>query len=270
MVIYTAAMGGWARGAQLTHANLVANLRSTIEAMGIVPQDRVLAMLPLIHSFGLTVTLNAALAAGASVIPVERFHPIRILEVLEASGATVIAGVPGMYAALLAAAERRSRPRHALRLAICGGSPLPAPLAEAWERLWGVPLREGYGLTEAGPVCLFNRVDQPNRLGTLGRPFPGVEVSLRDPRGAPVAGDQTGEICVAGANVFPGYLGEGGRRPEDFHGDALRTGDLGRWGPDGTVRVAPGETLTEDEVREICRVLLAAYKQPGPVEVLTP
>lgn len=235
-MVYTAVVNGWARGARLCHANLVANLRSTVEAMGIVSDDRMVAVLPLIHTFGLTVTLNAPLAVGARVIPVERFHPVRLLELFEEQGATVMSGVPSMYAALVAVAERRGPPRHSLRLAICGGAPLPPEVGRRWEERFGIPLREGYGLTEAAPVCLFNRVDRPNRPGTLGYPFPGVDVSIRDGDGTPVPAGEQGEICVRGANVFGGYVGEAGRNPRNFHEDALRTGDLGSEEPDGAIR----------------------------------
>ena len=236
VVVYTAAMDGRARGARLSHRNLVANLRSTVEAMQLRPEDRVLAVLPLIHLFGLTVTLNAPLSVGATVLPVERFHPNRILEMLEREGVTVFAGVPAMYGALLSAATRRGVPTHRLRVAICGGAPLAPDLGERWEELFGLPLRQGYGLTEAAPVCLFNRVDRANRPGTLGDPFPGVEVSIRDPSGGTLSHGEVGEICVRGPNVFLGYVGDQGHAPGSFHGDALRTGDLGSIDPDGSVR----------------------------------
>lgn len=235
-VIYTSANDGWARGARLTHRGLAANLASTIEAMEITPEDRVFALLPLIHAFGLTVTMTAPLAAGATMIPVERFHPVRTLELLEASRATVICGVPAMYLALISAAERRGTPTHALRVAICGGAPLSAEVSRRWEETFGLPLREGYGLTEASPVCLFNRVDRPNRPGTLGHEFPGVEVTIRGTRGEHLPSGSTGEICVEGANVFAGYVGDEGRDPEQFWDNALRTGDLGCCEGDGTVR----------------------------------
>ncbi|HET6764207.1 MAG TPA: AMP-binding protein, partial [Longimicrobiaceae bacterium] len=236
VVIYTSAMDGWARGARLTHRNLAANLLGTIEAMQVGPGDRVIALLPLIHAFGLTVTLNAPLSQGASVIPVERFHPVRLLDLLESSGATVLCGVPAMYTALLSAAERRGAPTHALRLALCGGAPLPDGVPARWEALFGLPLREGYGITEASPVCLFNRMDRPNRAGTMGVPFPGVDVTLRDAGGQPVPRGEPGEICVAGANVFARYVGDAGRDAAVFHGDAFRTGDLGVADDDGSVR----------------------------------
>jgi long-chain acyl-CoA synthetase len=235
-VIYTAAMDGWARGARLTHRSLGSNLSGVLEAMQLVPDDNVFALLPFAHAFGLTVTLTAPLSAGATVVPVERFHAVRSVDLLEASQATVVCGVPAMYLALIAAAERRGVPIHRLRVAICGGAPLRPEVSRRWEDTFGLPLREGYGLTEASPVCLFNRVDQPNRPGTLGFPFPGVEVSLRDGRGQIVPRGEVGEICVTGANLFAGYLGDEGRDPRDFFDTAFRTGDLGSQDPTGAVR----------------------------------
>jgi long-chain acyl-CoA synthetase len=234
-VIYTSAVNGWARGARLTHRSLGANLAAVMEAMQIGEGDLVVTLLPLIHAFGLTVTLNAPLAAGATVLPVERFHPVRLLELLKETQATVLCGVPAMYMAILAAAERRGVPRHSVKAAICGGAPLPEEVSARWEATFGIPLREGYGLTEASPVCLFNRLDRPNRRGTMGYPFPGVSVTIRDERGDVLPTDTVGEICVAGENVFAGYVGEGGRNVEDFHGEWLRTGDLGSMSQDGAV-----------------------------------
>ncbi|MBA2244860.1 MAG: AMP-binding protein, partial [Gemmatimonadetes bacterium] len=236
VVVYTSANEGWARGARLSHRNLIANALSTVEAMHITENDRVIAALPLIHLFGLTVTLNAPLSVGAMVLPVERFSPGRILDLFAEARATVFCGVPAMYMALLAAAERKGVPEHALRVAICGGAPLPSEVGRRWEEVFGVPLREGYGLTEAGPVCLFNRVDRPHYPGTVGFPFPEVEVTIRDETGGELEPGEVGEICVRGSNVFLGYLGEEGRNPRDFHGDRLRTGDLASVEPGGAVR----------------------------------
>jgi long-chain acyl-CoA synthetase len=236
VVVYTSAMDGWARGARLTHRNLAANLHGAIEAMQMTGDDTVLGLLPWVHAFGLTATLNAPLVACARVVPFERFHPVRVLQALEETGTTVLCGVPATYVALVSAAERQGVPAHRLRVAVCGGAPLRGEVARRFEETFGIPLREGYGVTECGPVCLFNRVDRPNRPGTLGYPFPGVEVTVRDGRGETVPPGVTGEICVEGANVFPGYAGDGGRDPAVFWGDAFRTGDTGRAEADGAVR----------------------------------
>jgi long-chain acyl-CoA synthetase len=101
-------------------------------------------------------------------------------------------------------------------------------LQDRWFELTGVELRQGYGLTEAAPACLFNVPHYPNRRGSLGIPFPGVAVTIRHPEtGAPLPPGDEGEICVRGDNVFRGYLGGGaaGLRVRDGW---LHTGDLGR------------------------------------------
>jgi long-chain acyl-CoA synthetase len=150
---------------------------------------------------------------------------------------------------MLGAIERRGVDLHgsALRVCICGGAVLTRDLQDRWADVTDVELRQGYGLTEAAPVCLFNRVDRPNARGTLGFPFPGVDVAIMPPanytgaRAARDAGDATplpdgtpGEICVRGENLSSGYLGNSAdglpRR-----GDWLCTGDEGRRNADGTV-----------------------------------
>ena len=252
-VVYTSAMAGTPLGARLAHRSLVANARSTVEAAANVADDVVLALLPLSHLFGLTVTLSAPLFAGGRVSTMERFSAIAAAERLAAGDVTEVVGVPSVFAAILASIERRDARGEdavgALRLCICGGAPLDRELQERWADRTGVELRQGYGLTEAGPVCLFNRVDRPNRIGALGVPFPGVAISIRAPLewppGAP-RGDrptaergpgEIGEICVRGPNVFDGYVGD--RGPGLVVRDGwLYTGDLGSADADGSVRFA--------------------------------
>jgi long-chain acyl-CoA synthetase len=240
VVVYTSAMAGRPLGALLSHRNLIANARSTVEAARQDATDHVLALLPFAHLFGLTVTATAPLLGGARVTPMERFHPPGAAELLAAGGFTEVVGVPAVFKTLLAAIERRRAGVGDLRLCICGGAPLSVDLQTRWFEATGVELRQGYGLTEAAPVCLFNRVGAPNAPGTLGVPFPGVEVSIRQPAGADgaatsaVADGQCGEICVRGANVFTGYVngGEAGLAVRDGW---LYTGDRGRRRADGTV-----------------------------------
>jgi long-chain acyl-CoA synthetase len=318
VIIFTAAESGRARGAVLSHRNLVANLRSTLEMLRLREDDRVLAALPNIHAFGLTVSLNAAMAAGAAIVPVERFHPARTLELIGATRATVLMGVPAMFMGFLSVAEKNPVGEHALRVTLCGGATLDAGVQARWEEVLGVPLRQGYGLTEASPVCLFNDPSRPNRPGTLGKPIPHVDVSIQDGAGNVLPDGEVGEICVRGENVFAGYLGENEDDPPYFRGPWLRTGDLGSRDADGyfhfrgvlkamftrsgfnvypreveravagdarvasasvtaqpdpakeneiILEVVPvaGATLTEDDVREICRARLATYKQPGRI-----
>jgi long-chain acyl-CoA synthetase len=247
VVVYTSAMRGVPLGAVLTHANLLANARSTVEAGAQTADDDVLALLPFSHLFALTVACGSPLLSGARVRTMDRFNPVRAAELL-ADGITEVVGVPAVFHALLAAVERRGVDMHgsALRLCICGGAVLPRELQDRWADVTGVELRQGYGLTEAAPVCLFNRVDRPNVRGTLGVAFPGVDVAVMPPAdhsrpdapadvgvAAPLPDGMPGEICVRGENVSPGYLG--GATGLARRGEWLCTGDEGVRNADGTI-----------------------------------
>ncbi len=236
-IVYTSAMGGTALGAILTHRNLLSNARATIEAAQITAADHVFAVLPYSHLFGLTVTLTAPMLAGARVTTMARFNPLKAVDALVEGAATIFVGVPAVFIGMLTAIERRGGAIDvpALRLCICGGAALPVWVQRKWETATGCALRQGYGLTEAGPVCLFNRGDAPNRIGTLGTAYPGTAVSIRDQTtSAELPVGASGEICVSGPSVSPGYLGEnewGLRRV----GAWLHTGDQGRIDVDGVV-----------------------------------
>lgn len=236
-IVYTSAMAGRPRGAMLSHRNLLANGRSTVSAAEMRGDDHALALLPFSHLFGLTVSCTAPLLAGARVTTMERFHPIKALDLIEREGVTQLVGVPAVYAALVQAIQRRgSRLRdHALRVCICGGAVLPVSLQERFAEVTGIELRQGYGLTEAAPVALFNRPSDTNHRGMLGTPFPGVEVSIRDRETSrEVAAGRSGEIWVRGENVFQGYV-NGATDGLQVVDGWLATGDEGAQHDDGVV-----------------------------------
>ena len=240
-IVYTSAMRGVARGAVLTHANLLANARSTVEAGAQTADDDVLALLPFSHLFALTVACGSPLLAGARVRTMDRFNPVRAAELL-ADGVTEVVGVPAVFHALLAAVQRRGVRLHGtgLRLCLCGGAVLSRELQDRWADVTGVELRQGYGLTEAAPVCLFNRVDRPNVRGTLGVPFPGVDVAIMPPADyadvnapADIGVAAPRADGVRGENVSPGYIGGAVGLPR--RGEWLCTGDEGIRNADGTI-----------------------------------
>ncbi|MES2524366.1 MAG: AMP-binding protein [Gemmatimonadota bacterium] len=236
-IVYTSAMAGRSRGAILTHRNLLANARSTVAATALTRADRALAILPLSHLFGLTVSAVAPLLPGGQVLTMERFHPIKALDTIEREGVTLLVGVPAVFAGMVLAMERRGTrfKSHALRVCICGGAVLPESVQDRFAELTGVELRQGYGLTEAAPVALFNRLSVPNVRGTLGVPFPDVETTIRHPeKSRELAAGTEGEICVRGENVFAGYVNGAtdGLRVADGW---LHSGDRGVRNADGTI-----------------------------------
>ncbi len=245
-IVYTSAMRGTPLGAAVTHRNLLSNARSTIRALEMTGADHALAVLPFAHLFGLTVTASAPLLLGARVTTMDRFSPLKAVELI-ANGVTLLTGVPAVYHALLTVIERRgvSLRDSALRLCICGGAALPRSLQDRWAEVTGHELREGYGLTEAGPVCLVNRPDRPNVRGSMGIALPGVDVGIFPPARygddagperavAPLPDGTAGEICIRGENVFRGYVGGGAGLPR--RGEWLCTGDEGVRDVDGSVR----------------------------------
>lgn len=246
VVVYTSALAGVALGASLRHDNLLSNARATVDAGSMANDSHSLAVLPFAHLFGLVVSGAAPLLAGGRVSTMPRFNPGRIIDQIEADRITDLIAVPSVFAAVLALIERRGTglATDRLRLCICGGAPLSRALQDRWFDRTGVELRQGYGLTEAGPVCLFNHLDLPNRRGTLGVPFPGVRVSIRDEAGLREMSDgDEGDLFVAGPNVFSGYVNARAHTPVvgdpwsaglPRTGEWLRTGDRGVRNADGT------------------------------------
>jgi long-chain acyl-CoA synthetase len=233
MILYTSGTTGSPKGAELTHANLAGNARTFCELFGLGETDVVFGGLPLFHSFGQTCAMNAALLARAELTLLPRFDSSRALEVLERDRVTVFEGVPTMYGALLADPDAKVRDTGALRLCISGGASLPGELMQDFEREFGCPILEGYGLSETSPVASFNRSAARRKVGSVGLPITGVEMRVVDREDRDVEVGEIGEILIRGANVMKGYW----RRPEETR-MALRsgwfhTGDLGRVDEDG-------------------------------------
>jgi long-chain acyl-CoA synthetase len=231
VVLYTSGTTGRPKGAVLTHLNLVLNATvNTFDANGFGRDDVVLGCLPLFHTFGQTVAMNGAFRAGVTLVLQSRFDAARAIELMLRERVTVFLGVPTMYLALLEAAEGRSE-LPAPRLCISGGAALPVPLQERFLGTFGVPVYEGYGLSETSPTATVNQPDLGNRPGTVGHPIWGVEVEIARPdlddRIELLPPGEAGEIVVRGHNVFAGYL----NRPEETAAVLVdgwfRTGDIG-------------------------------------------
>ncbi len=217
VLLYTSGTSGLARGAMLPARALLANLAqfAAVEPPLVGAGDVVFAPLPLTHVFGLNAALGAALWFRTTLVLAERFDPQESLRTMAEERATVVLGVPGQYAAWLAApgvADAFAR----VRLALSGSSTLARGVVDGFARL-GVALHDGYGLTEAAPVVALTAQggdrEQP-APGTVGRPLPGVEVQLRDTDGDPVDEGDPGRIAVRGDNLFLGYWPDGSGGPD--------------------------------------------------------
>ncbi|HEY2715845.1 MAG TPA: long-chain fatty acid--CoA ligase [Solirubrobacterales bacterium] len=232
VLLYTSGTTGTPKGAELTHANLVGNARAAASIFELAPEDTVMGVLPLFHSFGQTCTLNAVIAAGASLSLIPRFSAEAAWEAIGA-GATVVAGVPTMYTALLAAPAAERPVRHSVRLCLAGGSSLSVEVLKQVESAFGCPVLEGYGLSETSPVASFNGTACAPKPGSVGTPIPGVEMRIVDDAGRQLGVGEVGEIVIRGENVMKGYW----RRPEDtaeaMRGGWFHSGDLGRIDEDG-------------------------------------
>lgn len=235
LVIYTSGTTGKPKGAVTTHAILAAQIRSVVEAWSIDARDRIVHALPLHHLHGILNALCAMLWAGATCEMLPRFDADALWERLASGRVTLFMGVPTMYAKLThtwdAAPELRriawSTGARALRLMVSGSAALPVAQLERWRAITGHTLLERYGMTELGMI-LGNLLGGERRAGTVGVPFPGVEVRLLDERGATVTSDGSpGEIQVRGPNVFAGYWRKPDATRASFTDDGwFRTGDI--------------------------------------------
>ncbi|MGW6457140.1 long-chain-fatty-acid--CoA ligase [Streptomyces sp. NPDC055078] len=240
VVLYTSGTTGRPKGAELTHSNMVQNALLANRLFAASPDDVHLVALPLFHSFGQTVHLNAGFASGATVVLLPRFEAGAALAAMERERVTFFAGVPTMYWALLTheAADRFDLPGIArnLRVSVSGGSALPVEVLKGFEERFGVPVLEGYGLSETSPVATFNRMDGPRKPGSIGRPVWGVEVRIVREDGTDAGPDEPGEIRIRGHNVMKGYLDRPEATAEAIDPQGwFRTGDIGRRDADGFV-----------------------------------
>lgn len=258
LLIYTSGTTGKPKGVMLSHGNIDAMVRSIHEALAL-DGDLSLLVMPLFHVNALILSILAPLAAGGSAQIVETFDRRTFWQTVCASGASYFSGVPAMY--LLLSAETGALARApALRFAVCGAAPMPAHAIGAFEDRYGVPILEGYGLTESTVGAALTPLHGPRRPGSVGKAMPGIRLAILDESGVPCPTGTVGEVAISGGNVMQGYL----RRPDDtaasLIGEWLRTGDLGHLDDDGWLTlvgrkkdliIRGGENIYPSELEEL-------------------
>jgi acyl-CoA synthetase (AMP-forming)/AMP-acid ligase II len=229
-LVYTTGTTGNPKGVMLSHRSLLFVAAVSSRLRGLVPGDLAYGVLPVSHVYGLTSVLLGTLYAGACLRLSPRFTPRAMLDAIRHEGLSIVQGVPAMYARLLelCALEGVAAPlASTLRFAYAGGSPLDPSLKRDVEALLGVPLHNGYGLTEAAPTVSQTRLDAPRADTSVGYPIPGVEVRVEGP---------DGKLFVRGPNVMLGYYRDPAATASVLGEDGwLDTGDLARQDADGAL-----------------------------------
>ncbi|GAA3916406.1 class I adenylate-forming enzyme family protein [Microbacterium invictum] len=269
LVIFTSGSEAEPKGVVLTHANCFWNNLALAGAVPLTADDVVLAMLPQFHIAAWNVQPLLAWSVGATVVLERSFQPHRILQLIAERGVTAMMGVPTQYRLLADDPHFSPEAVRTLRAAVVGGATMPAELARQWMDA-GVPLSQGYGLTEAAPNVLSLSADEALRHpGAVGRPYPHVDVCVVDPASElPLEGPATGELWVRGPSVFAGYLDDAAATARAMSDGWLRTGDIVHRDSDGVftvvdrmkdIYISGGENVAPAEVeRALCRHPLIA------------
>lgn len=234
---YTGGTTGTPKGAELTHANLYVNAVQTRRwyhdrKPG---EERLLAVLPLFHIFGMCTVMNVGLLLGAELILLPRFEIRQLLQTIHRKRPTVFPAVPTLFTAITRFEQRHRYDLSSIEICTSGGAPLPAEVKETFERLTGCVIVEGYGLTEASPVVCCNPVHGTHKTGSIGLPIPLTEVeivSLED-GATPLEPGERGELCVRGPQVMRGYSGHPDETAKALAGGWLHTGDVAYRDEDG-------------------------------------
>jgi fatty-acyl-CoA synthase len=238
LLVYTSGTTGKPKGALLTHANCFWTNLSFDRVAGLGAEDTVLQVLPQFHVGGWNVQPLLAWWKGATVVLEPSFDPGRALALIAEKRVTTLMGVPATYLFMAQEPGFATADLWTLRRAVVGGAPMPEALLHTWHER-GIEIVQGYGLTEAAPnVLCLPPEDAARKRGFAGKPYPHVDVALRDPdTGQLLDGTAEGELVVKGPNVFAGYW----RNPEAtaaaFADGWLLTGDVAARDDEGYYRI---------------------------------
>jgi long-chain acyl-CoA synthetase len=238
VILYTSGTTGSPKGAELSHSNLFMNATVLGDLFGLLHDDIHAVALPLFHSFGQTVQMNAGFLKGNTLVLVPRFSPEAILSAIQEENVSIFAGVPTMYWQLLTYEDKEDRYdiekiSKTLRIGMSGGASLPLEIIKGIEEKYGIPIFEGYGLSETSPVSTFNHPVKERKPGSIGTALWGVDVKVFDKNKNELPPGEIGEVVIRGHNVMKGYYNKPEATAEAFTGDSwFHTGDLGKMDED--------------------------------------
>ena len=236
-LLYTSGTSGKPKGVELTHENLISNVRQAMQAAKFTSQDCIFGVLPQFHSFGFTVLTLLPMSIGCRVVYSAKFVPSRILSLLEKHRPSFLVMIPSMYAALARDRKATRDIFSSVRIAVSGGEALPPVVRDQFIERFGVEIHEGYGLTETSPAAHIS-LPWASRLGTVGKALPDVESRITGSDGAVLPVNTDGEVQLRGPNVMRGYHKMPDETAQVLSSDGwFSTGDMGRLDDDGYLSI---------------------------------
>ena len=234
VILYTSGTTGSPKGVELTHRNIISN---TVAGRGEETEGEreisiQLAILPLAHAFGLTVS-NVGYLSGTRFIMHPRFDTNAVLSAIERHRINAFAGVPAMFVALLYAPDAEKYDTSSLRYCVSGSAPLPLAVLEGFQKKFGCQILEGYGLSEATTVLTGHNLNMPVKPGSVGKPVAGVELRIVDENDQDVPVGEVGEVIARGPNIMKGYYHMPNATATTLRNGWLHTGDMGKFDEDG-------------------------------------
>ncbi len=223
VLLFTSGTTGMPKSVALSERNILDNAEGCRLATGFDGNQKMLAILPLFHAYGLTVTLLLPLITGSTVV-IERFIPRPILQSIEKLRITCLVAVPSQYRLL--AKDPTPADLSSIWLAIAGAELLPEQIALEFEERFHKPIVQGYGATEISPVVSLN-MPETNRYGSVGKPLPNLTVTIRDDNDGILPPSEIGEVCVEGSAVMLGYNNDPESTARKIRNGVLHTGDKG-------------------------------------------
>jgi long-chain acyl-CoA synthetase len=269
LLVYTSGTTGQPKGVELTHRNIMAMTQSMISAMRLGADAHSLLILPLFHVNGIVVSVLSPLLAGGQATVAGRFNPATFFPTVEDVRPTYFSAVPTIYAMLADLPAEVTPDTSSVQFAACGAAPMPVELINRFQDRYGIPILEGYGLSEGSCASTSNPIDGLRKPGTVGTALPGVEVAVMDEHGQLLTDGSPGEVVVRGPTVMRGYLNRPDETAKTIVDGWLHTGDIGYLDVDGYLTLVDrakdmiirgGENIYPKEIESVL------YKLPEIVE----
>jgi long-chain acyl-CoA synthetase len=230
-ILYTSGTTGFPKGATLTHSSVISNANATIYHIGERKDDILHLFLPLFHCFGQNFIMNSCMKKGATLVMHRRFEPEPVIEAVKKHRVTMFFAVPTIYIYLLNMKDEELD-LSSIRYFFTAAAAMPLEVTENWQTKYGLPIHDGYGLTECSPFASYNH-DFKHKPGSIGHPVIDVEMKIVRANGGSAKPGEWGEICIKGPNVMKGYWNKPEETASTIIDGWLHTGDIGTQDEDG-------------------------------------